>query len=158
MSTPTLEATLGMILAVSIASERLVEIIKGYSKYLSSAHADPQKESHRKAYIQLSSVVAGLFTAFLCAPVLASQFYIDSSEYSKERILFLVAIGLLASGGSGFWNAILGYVLEVKNMKKSAALNEKNKSDPSLESSDVYPAVRIGQEPVSSNECYDVGE
>jgi hypothetical protein len=30
-----------------------------------------------------------------------------------------VALGLLASGGSGFWNAVLGYVKNVKDIKKS---------------------------------------
>jgi hypothetical protein len=36
----------------------------------------------------------------------------------------ILALGLMASGGSGFWNAILGYLLQVKNIKKSIALKE----------------------------------
>jgi succinate dehydrogenase hydrophobic anchor subunit len=34
----------------------------------------------------------------------------------------LIVIGLLISGGSGFWNVILSYLLQVKNAKKKEAL------------------------------------
>lgn len=153
-TTPSLEAIIGMILCVSIASERLVEISKGFFTSLNATDLDPREEARRKSIIQIMSVVAGLITAFLSSPILAHQF----NSNLQNHILYSVAIGLLASGGSGFWNAILGYMLEIKNMKKAEVLNEKNRTDTNMTGADVYRAVPIGHEPMSSNECYDVGE
>lgn len=153
-TTPSLEATIGMILCVSIASERLVEIAKGHIPFLNATNLNPTQEARRKSFIQIMSVGAGLLTALLSSPILAQQL----NTSLEDHFGYSVAIGLLASGGSGFWNAILGYVLEIKNMKKAEALNEKNRSDTNLNDTGVYGSVPAGQEPMSSNECFDVGE
>jgi hypothetical protein len=39
-----------------------------------------------------------------------------------------VALGLLSSGGSAFWNSILTYVNKVKDVKKQEAEEKKDRS------------------------------
>jgi len=56
--------------------------------------------------------------------------------------LSFVVLGLLASGGSGFWNAILTYVLQVKNLKK-AAVQKVAEAESSLLSSTSLSASTL---------------
>lgn len=100
-----------LLAALSMASERLVEIIKGLIPGLNQENSDPRKEGWRKAAIQLLAVGAGITTALLAYPALGTVF----KEPGAGTVL---ALGLLASGGSGFWNGILAYLKNVKDIKK----------------------------------------
>ncbi|KAI9134863.1 hypothetical protein [Acaryochloris sp. CCMEE 5410] len=102
---------IGFILALSIASERLVEIIKGILPWLNEEKSTPKKEGIRRSLLQILAVFSGVLTAFLSK---------DTLPVDIDNLSFVV-LGLLASGGSGFWNAILTYLLEVKNLKKAEA-------------------------------------
>ena len=59
-----LENIITMLIAISIASERVVEIIKGYFPWLNLEKQDPVIEGKRKSALQLLAVVAGIVTAF----------------------------------------------------------------------------------------------
>lgn len=108
-----------LVVALSIASERMVEIVKGYIPYLSTSKDDPAQESRRRSMIQLLAVLAGIGTSFLAAPALPPE-TIPDNWMSK------FALGLLASGGSGMWNSIQGYMSQAKEVKKAQA--EQNQS------------------------------
>jgi drug/metabolite transporter (DMT)-like permease len=114
---PKLVATVAFLVAISVASERLVEIIKGLIPALSKRQEDATKEGRRAATLQIIAVLSGILTAFLAMP--ASKGVLPGTLTSLPGIL---ALGLMASGGSGFWNAILSYLLQIKNIKKSVAL------------------------------------
>jgi hypothetical protein len=101
----------GLILALSIASERLVEIVKGYIPWLNTAAATNDGDGPRRATLQLMAVLAGVTTAWL------SRDYIPKEVSDAAHGWAVLGLGLLASGGSGFWNAILSYVLKVKDLK-----------------------------------------
>lgn len=146
-----LESIIGLLLAVSIASERLVEIIKGYFPWLNEEKQDPISEGHRKSALQMLAVAAGIVTAFLAQPILA-----DSLSSMKNQGLAILSVGLLASGGSAFWNAILSYMLQVKNIKKQEANASLSKHSKTLNG--IYQDLDLGEEQVSSNECYDPEE
>ena len=111
MTIDKLIAIVGLILALSIASERLVEIVKGYVPWLNTAAATDAGEGRRRATLQLMAVVAGVITAWL------SRAYIPKEVSDALDGWAVLGLGLLASGGSGFWNAILSYVLKVKDLK-----------------------------------------
>lgn len=98
----------GLMLALSIASERLVEIIKGFIPYLNNTNLPPNQEAIRCSLIQIMAVFAGVLTSFLAKESLPADI----------NNLSIFVIGLLASGGSGFWNAILTYVTNIKQLKK----------------------------------------
>ena len=112
MGAEKLTAVVSLILALSIASERLVEIVKGLVPFLANENPDPVLEGRRKSALQFMAVAAGIVTALLSADYLPSG--IDKPTAGWQ----IIGLGLLASGGSGFWNAILTYLLKLKDLKK----------------------------------------
>ena len=113
---------LAFLFTLSVATERLVEIIKGLlpSNWLSEKHEDAAKERRRKTLLQILAVGAGIITAWL-----SSSFY--SADLVKPYSSFnVVVLGLLASGGSGFWNSLATYVLDVKDIQKQSLAKTTN--------------------------------
>lgn len=109
-----------ILITLSIASERLVEIIKGFIPYLNIEQTDPKAEARRKALIHILSVTSGVITAFLAKPILAGIIneLFKSSPPNLDNFPLILALGLLASGGSGLWNSVLEYLLKIKNLKE----------------------------------------
>lgn len=116
------ETVIGLLAALSIASERLVEIIKGLVPYLNTANSDPIAEARRKVALQVLAVVAGIATTILAR--VTGSLPEGGLPPGWNTPIGIITVGLLASGGSGFWNSILSYVLQVKELKK----NEVKKS------------------------------
>lgn len=146
-----LGAIVGLLIAVSIASERLVEIIKGYFPWLNEARPDPSTEGRRKAVLQILAVAAGVITAFLAQPILS-----NSLSGINDQGIAILSIGLLASGGSAFWNAILSYMLQVKDLKKQEV--KASQHEGLLTPAGTFKDLDLGEEQVSLNECYDPEE
>ena len=119
-----LETVIGLLAALSIASERLVEIIKGVVPYLNTAKPDPKAEGIRKTILQCLAVVAGIGTT-LCARVTGS-IPDGSLPPGWNTPVGIFTVGLLVSGGSGLWNAILSYVFQVKELKKNEVNSQKS--------------------------------
>lgn len=111
MEASQLAAFVSLMLALSIATERLVEIIKGLFTSLNCAREDPRQEGWRKATLQILGVLAGIFTAWSATP------YIPIEIARSTEGWHVIGLGLLASGGSGFWNSIVTYVLKLKDLK-----------------------------------------
>lgn len=61
-------------------------------------------------------MVAGIGTTLLARPAIPEDLLPDSGG-----LLALLALGFLASGGSGLWNSVLTYVLKVKDIKDDLA-------------------------------------
>ena len=98
------------VIGVSVASERLVEIVKGISPWLNTSKAgDADREGLRCAALQALAVGAGVLTAYL------------GREYLTVSHESWFVVGLLASGGSSFWNSILTYVGKIKDLKEAEA-------------------------------------
>ena len=120
MDTSKLTAIVGLILALSIASERLVEIIKGLIPCLSQQNREKKAEWRRCSYLQILAVGAGILTAFL-----AKNYLPTGPVDEPPGVWAVIGLGLLASGGSGFWNSVLTYLTQVKNLKKAEAMRPK---------------------------------
>jgi len=112
----TLLPLVTLLIALSVAAERLVEIVKGAIPWLNKKKDDPVTEGWRKAALQGMAVGAGIITALLARPAV-----VDSIPAVGQSAAGIVALGLLASGGSGFWNTILSYLLQVKEIRKIEA-------------------------------------
>ena len=119
MDATNLTAIVGVILALSIASERLVEIIKGFIPGLDKQDSDPKAEGRRRSYLQILAVLSGVLTAFL------ARDYIPPEIAKPTESGAILGLGLLASGGSGFWNSVLTYVTKAKDLKKLEAVAAK---------------------------------
>ena len=142
-----------LLIALSIAAERLVEIIKGFTPALNQEHADPIREGRRRAMLQLLAVGAGIVTAWLAGGMIPTE------VYNATTPLGILALGLLASGGSGFWNSILTSVTKVKDLKTyETSLKEVEVKGTTTKGLGAgrFPELWLGQEQVTSNECYDV--
>lgn len=101
------------IAALAAATERGVEIIKGFSRWLSTPQPeDPDQERKRKQALQIIAVGVGILTAGLAWPATSKVIPV---EWGAGSVTLTIAFGLLASGGSGLWNAILLYLKAVKD-------------------------------------------
>jgi hypothetical protein len=116
MDATKLTAIVGVILALSIASERLVEIIKGFIPDLNKQDADPKAEGRRRSYLQILAVFSGVLTAFLARDYIPPEIAKPTESWS------ILGLGLLASGGSGLWNSVLTYVTKAKDIKRDQAI------------------------------------
>jgi len=123
MNTGNLVALVSVLVALSVASERLVDIIKGLVSFLNQENSDKRKEGWRRSALQVLAVVAGIITALLAQPAIKGVV-----PGLSDNVWGILALGLLASGGSGFWNAILAYVLNVKDIKKAEKVEKVKKS------------------------------
>lgn len=110
------------IAALAAATERGVEIIKGFSERLSTPRPTPDLERRRKQVLQVIAVGVGILTAILASPVTDKIVVSDSGaliRWGWPGIFFTIVLGLLAGGGSGLWNATLLYLKAVKDTKVS---------------------------------------
>lgn len=119
MDSTKLAAFVALMIALSVATERLVEIIKGFSGYLAKEQTDEKAERIRKSILQIIAVIAGVFTAWSASGYIPSEIAIPTESWH------IIGLGLLASGGSGFWNSIATYVLKLKDLKKLEVEDKK---------------------------------
>ena len=112
MNPTDLASLVALILALSIASERLVEIIKGALPFLNKENTDAKREGWRRSALHALAVISGVITAYMVSD------YIPKESAGPVKDIGVVGLGLLASGGSSFWNSIATYVLKVKDLKK----------------------------------------
>lgn len=123
MTSPTpldfLYTLVSLLLALSLASERLVEIIKGVVPFLNTENTNPDKERLRRMILHVLAFFSGVLTTYLALPVMPQGI---ADKLGPAQI---VGLGLLASGGSSFWNSILTYLLKVKNLKEAEAVQQQ---------------------------------
>jgi hypothetical protein len=117
-----LAGVFGVLASLSVASERLVEVIKGLIPFLNQQNKDEKKEGWRCSILQLMAVASGIITALLAKPFLTG---VLPSGWDSPTVI--VALGFLASGGSGLWNGLLSWVLAIKNLKKEQFLQLRAK-------------------------------
>lgn len=102
-----------LLIALSVATERFVEIVKGFFWQLSERKEDPRLEARRRVILHALAALGGMGTTVLAWPV------VQEVVPGETTPLTVVALGLLASGGSGFWNTILTYVLNLKELRRA---------------------------------------
>jgi Sec-independent protein translocase protein TatA len=122
-----LSTLVALLAALSVAAERLVEIVKNWfpaslaeEQKDAEGNVDVGKEGRRKVIVQILAIVASIITVILAWPAIAGSVPGAPSGgwwTSFTGWLTIVAIGILVSGGSGFWNKIVGYVGAVRDLK-----------------------------------------
>lgn len=168
MDVNKLIAIVTILITLSIASERLVEIIKGFfPKLITPPSDDPQLEARRKANVSLLAVASGIITTFLASPLLAGIFkdlFKDSScpmfiswfgslgnnapcgfSLNTNGLLLILALGLLASGGSSLWNSILEYLLKIKDLKKIEVAKANELKNIEIAKSSELKAIEVAK-------------
>ena len=117
MTIDSLPAVITLLIALSVATERVVEIIKNLVPQLDCEATDPKAEGRRRAALHALAAVAGIAIALLSWPIFSDAIPHMKEPDSESKVTTVLAIGLLASGGSGFWNSILTIVLNLKQLK-----------------------------------------
>lgn len=113
----TLTLYVSLLIGMSVATERLVEILKGAVPQLYTKQADRRHESLRCIAVQLIAVACGALTALLAKDFLPPGRMQDVAGKPWGAL----GLGLLLSGGSGFWNSILTYLVGLKDLQKQEA-------------------------------------
>lgn len=140
MSLDTLPALITLLIALSVASERAVEIVKGLVAFLDTTHTDSHRERLRRMSLHLLGVAAGIGIAAVTWPILAEVLAQPQQAAPGRDWPTILALGLLASGGSGFWNTMLSYALNLKELKRTEVRERRTQ----LVSSDA-PTPEEGQ-------------
>lgn len=119
-----LSALVTTILAVSIASERIVEILKGLfpvSWLFAPRSGNP--EARRCAAIHVLAGLCGAFVAWASGIDILMLLDIshNATTRSASHVLGYAVVGLLASGGSAFWNHVLDILQAAKVQQEQQA-------------------------------------
>ncbi|GAB4052789.1 hypothetical protein [Spirosoma litoris] len=122
MSIDSLTQIVSILLAISLASERFVTAIKTlFPEFFEDEKKTPAQEvdlvadKWRRFAVQLIAFLASWFVAgFLTT----EKFMLGSVSFADGAVLMpSFIVGLLASGGSSFWNNILGYTKAAKDIQ-----------------------------------------
>jgi drug/metabolite transporter (DMT)-like permease len=109
-----LPGVFGLFAAISVAVERVVELLKGFIPPLASSWT--KHENFRRVMIQVISVVVGAIIASQIKGQLESTLHVSTVSWGV-----CLLVGLMASGGSGLWNHALDIVRAVKVNKELVA-------------------------------------
>jgi hypothetical protein len=124
-----LTSLLGFLTALSLATERITETIKGLpglSLWLAVEKASGSTaEEFRKAFIHILAIAIGTLLAWLTKDQLSTAVGL---YYSGFWVYLL--FGAMASSGSGLWNSALDIVREVNKQKQILTEQLKSKSPP----------------------------
>ena len=107
------------VATLSVATERVTEFIKripGISGYLSANLPPGKQEDVRVIVVHLLATIIGATVCYLfpqLAPAEVVQKAANGAPYLELH--WCVLFGLLASGGSAFWNSALDTFRGVKN-------------------------------------------
>ena len=117
--------TVTLILTISVADERLVELIKSRVDGWETTNPNPAKECERLKSLQLLSLFGGWVSAAMAWEAIKAAY--QQSEVWQTGLTCLL-FGLCASGGSSFWNSVLTYLLKVKDIKADTATMVKSQA------------------------------
>jgi hypothetical protein len=119
-----LTAFLSSMIALSVGVERVVEVLKGFSKTL---REDPQNDpggtraARRRAVLQIIAVLAGTAVAALIGPHHFFNSIPDDGYRCLTRWIGSLLLGCMASGGSALWNHALDIVGAIKSAREQVA-------------------------------------
>jgi len=126
-----LTSLLALFATLSLATERITELIKGLpgvSRWLAVERTvGSTAEEFRKASIHLLAIAIGTVLACLIQDQLSMVVSLPGGGF-----WICLLFGAMASGGSGLWNRVLDIVREVNKQKQ--ALREQLKARPAVAS------------------------
>lgn len=122
----TIMLLISYVLGIAVASERIVEMVKGVFPILWQAKADPKEEAFRRSLLQALSIAISVGVAFTATATLPNEL---KALGWVERLPGVFVLGLIAAGGSGFWNALLTLALNIKDLKKGEVEAQRKQLD-----------------------------
>lgn len=124
MSINDLSALAAVLLAISLATERLVTIIKTVFPRLAdeqkteAQEVDLTRDKWRRFGIQvIAFLCAWITSAFLAEGGFDLRGNVGITSGEGRLLIPVALLAILASGGSAFWNNVLGYTKAVKDIR-----------------------------------------
>lgn len=114
----TLDTLVPILLAIALASERLIAILKTIIPPLAEQQTTPagevdlKQDKGRRLTLQLLAIVTSYVSVGL-----AFNTWSPLSTPIADIPVSVLALTLLGSGGSAFWSSVMGYVKAVKDIK-----------------------------------------
>lgn len=149
MGTDTFAAVVAFMLAVSLATERLVVIAKTVVPWLSeestlpSGDTDRRRDRPRRLIVQgIAFGCAWVTSAFLAGGIPAG--FLGSVEMAGIT-LPTVVVALLASGGSALWTSLVGYTSAIKDIRASENRDRKAAAAASARAAAPAPGASGGK-------------
>jgi len=122
-----LEGLSALLLATSLATERLIAILKTMIPWLARENTTAEKEVDLKADMQRRLVLQGL--ALVASYVTVALVFDTWCPWKKvalgEWSYYQGVLAFLGSAGSAFWAGVVGYVKEVKDAKTVEVANAR---------------------------------
>lgn len=115
-----LSNVLTFVAALSVATERITEMIKripGFSLLFSQKKEDPKWEDVRVILVHGLAIVIGALLCTQVSDVVRGLLHLDKGV--AISFWAYAGFGVLASGGSGFWNNAVDALREIKKQKES---------------------------------------
>jgi hypothetical protein len=133
MAIDALNSIVALLLSISLAAERLVTILKtiwptclATEKKKETGEIDGLKDALRRLALQMIAIFACWITAaFLADGGLNMLGHIKVGSGTSSTSIPVFIVGLLSSGGSAFWNSLLGYTKAVKDARTIQAARER---------------------------------
>jgi hypothetical protein len=122
---PTMDLTqistlVGVLGALAVASERLVEIVKKFFPWLDKDNP-ALSDKWREFWLHVLAVGCGMVTVWLCSAAVK-----DIKGLAEiNPVLAVIAGGFLVGSGSSFWNSVQGYLNKAKEVKGTEAEEKK---------------------------------
>jgi hypothetical protein len=128
---PEITKLVSLILGISVASDRLITLIKSIWPTLAappgSAAPGPPSGEERKNRVILITI------SFGCCLISTELLYLSVKQFPfinpQWAQLQLCLIALLATGGSSFWTNILGYLSALKDATNVKAFASKDQTE-----------------------------
>jgi hypothetical protein len=130
-----------IVLALSVASERMVEVLKGFlpNFWLFHANPVPAQESRRVALLHVLAGICGGCAAY-CSHVDLLSYLHSPRAAPAAPMTFLSWHGaasfamaaLLTSAGSAFWNQIIDLLTATKVQSEQSAIAAVGANQPTL--------------------------
>src|SRR3989442_9119664 len=124
MNTGELVSLTTMLLAISLASDRLVTLAKNAVPWLATPRTgadlkeDEGADRPRRLLVMLVAFVASLVTsAFFVPPGSKMLRKVPLGAVNESYQLPVVIVALLATGGSAFWGNVLGYARALRDVR-----------------------------------------
>ncbi len=130
MNITDISKLISLVLATSVAGERLITLIKTFVPSIVSPPGEIPDNSKIQKFRKISLMVLSYACCTLTA-WLVGKLNPDNTPTNPDAswTLNFWFLGLLATGGSAFWTNLLGYVSAIKDVQKQAAANNKIKMD-----------------------------
>jgi hypothetical protein len=131
MGIEAISELVAVVLAISLATERLVLVIRTPQKFLwiiplgqwlnNENKVHPEQDGPRRLVVQMISFLCALFTVGWFA---AGGWDPLASITIASQTVPLWLLAILATGGSSFWKNLLGYTKAVRDIR----IEEKKKA------------------------------